>query len=69
MPTDQITTSYLKGALSRIFSISFKEPQYDLCRGKPKSVPFLLTSAVFSALKLLATVCGCRWPGWKWTTN
>ena len=56
----------LKGLCHRLFSISLNNQNIHLCHGKSENNgPFLLTIPVLKRQKLLASVFGCRWPGWK----
>ena len=54
----------VKGALSRIISISLHSQSIYLCHRKPTNNGlYFVNNWCISALKLLESVFGCRWPG------
>ena len=56
----------IKETLSRIFSFSLNNQNTYLCRRKPtNNGSFFVNNCYISPRKLLASVFGCRWPGWK----
>ena len=60
---------YYKRAVSPIFSNSAKSQKTHVHRWKSENNGPLLSKLIFhrTAEKLLISVSGCEWPGWKWT--
>ena len=55
-----------RGALSRIVNVSLNSQNIYLCHRKPTNDGlFFVNNCYVSMLKLLASVFGCRWRGWK----